>query len=113
LLFNSKELKKINIPTTDTDLSTVSLKTKVIDNRLINQDISLLFIDDIKDYFLGAKKMFEITLLEPLINFNPLQTIRFTYNYEQVIDIDSYTKSFVISQENGTTKITLQEMINE
>jgi hypothetical protein len=108
LFFNSKTLKKTNITTSANDLTTTSLKTKKINNRFVSQDIAVLLRDDIEDYFLGKKKIYSVLLLAPLINFDPLRLINFSYTYEQIIDVQCYIRDFIV-KENGTTLINLQE----
>jgi hypothetical protein len=109
LFFNSKELKKTNISTTATDETTDSIKTKKINNRFVGQDNAVLLREDIKDYFLGEKKLYMLSLLDPLIRFNPLQVVQFRYDYEQIYIVNCFVKRYKIKQ-NGTTQIELQEV---
>lgn len=108
LVFNSKKLKKMNVPAISEDSSSTTKKTKTINNRFVSPQIAPLLLNDIDDNFLGKKNNYEPTSAYPIFDLNLLQVCYLTYYHKRIENQACRFRGTILSN-TGKTKILLKE----
>ncbi|MCP4991738.1 MAG: hypothetical protein GY928_38460 [Colwellia sp.] len=107
-VFNSKVLEKTSVNIIETDSDSESVKTKTIDNKLIYPNIATMYKDDVKEYFLGAKKAYKVEINELLTEYDLTETILFNCYYFQQSK-NCYVRNLELTKK-GTTSLYLVEV---
>lgn len=103
LIFNSKTLKKADVNTQFTDSESEYDETKTIDVRFVDRNMSTQLLNDITGFFIGQKRVFSVTTLDPYFDLDCSKSVFFTYYFLNLINIECYIKSYSINTNNTTT----------